>query len=172
MGKGDFVKREKLSVGEVIGWTQGRGVQVAQVRMALAGDVYSPGSRWGLSSLKIFRPALSVKTWLGWRPGDGLVPVPNFFNRTQTSVEDGWSVRVTQVRDFRGGRATYDSHNGTDFVIPPGTLVVAPAAGVVGRISSEFHRGGLKVLIDHAKIYLMKQACKIYNNIFRFLQRF
>ncbi len=58
-------------------------------------------------------------------------------------------MRVTQVRDFRGGRATYDSHNGTDFVIPPGVLVVAPAAGVVRRVSSEFHRGGLKVVIDH-----------------------
>ena len=25
------------------------------------------------------------------------------------SVEEGWSVRKTQVRDFRGGELTYDS---------------------------------------------------------------
>src|SRR5690554_6074511 len=103
MGSGELMVHKKLRVSEVIGWTQGRGVQVAQARMALAGDAFTPASRWGLSSVRIFRPALSVKTWLGWRPEDGLVPVPNFFNRMQTSVEDGWSVRVTQVRDFRGG---------------------------------------------------------------------
>jgi murein DD-endopeptidase MepM/ murein hydrolase activator NlpD len=56
---------------------------------------------------------------------------------------------VTQVRDYRGERATYDSHNGTDFAVPPGTTVAAPAPGVVLRVSSEFHRGGLKVFVDH-----------------------
>jgi murein DD-endopeptidase MepM/ murein hydrolase activator NlpD len=53
------------------------------------------------------------------------------------------------VQDFRGKGFTYDSHNGTDFAVAPGTLVVAPAAGRVLRISSEFDRGGLKVFIDH-----------------------
>ena len=44
---------------------------------------------------------------------------------------------------------TYDIHNGTDFATPVGTRVVAGAPGVVRRVSSEFHRGGLKVFIDH-----------------------
>lgn len=123
--------------------------RLAEVKIALGGDSYTPPSRWGLSSLGIFKPRLSVKTWLGWRPEDRLVPITNFFNRTQTPLEEGWSVRKTQVEDFRGGTLTYDSHNGTDFAIPAATLVVAPAPGGVRRISDEFHRGGLKVIIDH-----------------------
>jgi murein DD-endopeptidase len=60
-------------------------------------------------------------------------------------------VRVTTARDFRGKQATYDSHNGTDFATPPGTVVVAAAPGRVLRVSSEFNRGGLKVFIDHGR---------------------
>ncbi len=75
----------------------------------------------------------------------------NLFNRTPTPLEDGWSVRKTQVTDFRGGTLTYDSHNGTDFAVPVGTVVVAPAPGKVLRISSEFNRGGLKVFLDHGR---------------------
>jgi len=55
------------------------------------------------------------------------------------------------VRDFRGGRLTYDSHNGTDFAVPTGTTVVAAAAGRVLRVSSEFNRGGLKIFVDHGR---------------------
>ena len=58
-------------------------------------------------------------------------------------------MRKTQVRDFRGGTLTYDSHNGTDFATAPGTVIVAPAAARVVLVVSEFHRGGLKLLLDH-----------------------
>ncbi|MDA1196225.1 MAG: M23 family metallopeptidase, partial [Planctomycetota bacterium] len=75
--------------------------------------------------------------------------MPNLFNRTPTPEADGWSVRVTQVRDFRGRRLTYDSHNGTDFAIPPGTVVVASAPGRVASRRSEYNRGGLKLYVDH-----------------------
>ncbi len=143
-----MLERGDLTLAETFGLTDPfRRVQ--EVKFALGGDPYTPPSRWGVSSLKIFKPALSVKTWLGWKPDDRLVPLYNLFNRTPTPVEDGWSVRKTQVRDFRGRQRTYDSHNGTDFAIPAGTLVITPAAGVVRRISDEFHRGGLKVVIDH-----------------------
>jgi murein DD-endopeptidase len=139
---------EKLSLAETFGVT--RPVRrVAEVKIALGGDPYTPPTKWGPSSLRIFQPALSVKTWLGWRPADRLVPIYNFFNRTPTPPTEGWSVRKTQVLDWRGGTRTYDSHNGTDFAIPPNTIVVAPAPGVVLRISDEFHRGGLKIFIDH-----------------------
>lgn len=139
---------KRLSLAETFGVTDPMR-RIAEAKLALGGDEYTPASRWGLSSLGIFHPALSVKTWLGWRPADRLVPVTNLFNRTQTPTAEGWSVRKTQVRDFRGGTCTYDSHNGTDFAIPPGTIVVSSAPGVVRRISDEFHRGGLKVAIDH-----------------------
>lgn len=44
---------------------------------------------------------------------------------------------------------TSDSHNGTDFATPPGTSVVAPAAGRVAVVTSEYNRGGLEVMLDH-----------------------
>ena len=119
--------------------------------MALRGDASVPPTRFGLSSLGIFHPALSVKTWLGHKRGDRLIPISNLFNRTPTPLEQGWSVRKTQVKDFRGGTLTYDSHNGTDFAVPLGTVVTAAAPGQVLRISSEYNRGGLKVFIDHGR---------------------
>ena len=44
---------------------------------------------------------------------------------------------------------TYDSHIGTDFAIPPGTEVVAPAEGIVRVVELRMERGGRKVSIDH-----------------------
>ncbi|MFO0547206.1 MAG: M23 family metallopeptidase [Polyangiaceae bacterium] len=64
----------------------------------------------------------------------------------------------TQVEDYRGRGLTYDSHNGTDFAIPPGTPVLAPAPARVVRISTEFHRGGLKVVLDHGSALLTGHA--------------
>ena len=125
--------------------------RLAEAWLAVRGQPHVPPTRFGLSSLGIFMPALSLKTWLGWRPADRTVPIYNLFNRTPTPLEEGWSVKKIQVRDFRGGRLTYDSHNGTDFALPVGTVVVAAAAGKVLRISSEFNRGGLKVFIDHGR---------------------
>jgi murein DD-endopeptidase len=79
------------------------------------------------------------------------VPIYNLFSHVQPPPEEGWSVRVTSARDFLGTQLTYDSHNGTDFAVPIGTVVVAAAPGVVRRVSSEFNRGGLKVFIDHGE---------------------
>ncbi len=140
--------KSRPSIAETFGLTEPL-TRIGQVKLALRGDEYTPASQWGLSSVKIFRPRLSVKTWAGWKPADRLVPVTNYFNRTQTPIQNGWSVKKTQVLDFKGGTNTYDSHNGTDFAIPVGTPVLTPAAGRVLRVSSEFHRGGLKIIIDH-----------------------
>jgi len=140
----------RLSMTEVLG-LHPLGERLRETRLALRGDPWTPPSRFDHTSLKILKPALAAQLWLGRRPAGRRVPIYNLFNRTQTPESDGWSVRKTQVRDFRGGDLTYDSHNGTDFATPPGTIVVAPAPGRVALVISEFHRGGLKIMLDHGE---------------------
>ena len=135
-----------LSLREVLGLTDSAA---REAWLAVRGDPSLPGSRFGPSSLRMFTPRLAALTWRGKRALGRRVPVITLFNRTPTPVEQGWSVRVTQVRDFRGKRLTYDSHNGTDFAIPPGTRVTAAAPGVVVAKRSEYNRGGLKLYVDH-----------------------
>ncbi len=123
--------------------------RLRQAAIALRGAPHVPPSRWDRSSLALVRPSLGLPLWRGEWVVPRQVILTNLFNHTPTPVEAGWSVRRTQLRDFRGGTSTYDSHNGTDLCVPRGTLVVAPAPGIVVRVWAEFHRGGLKVAIDH-----------------------
>lgn len=120
-----------------------------QALIALRGDEDVPPSRYDRSSLKLLSPRLSIPLWRGKYAVDRQVVLTNLFNHRQTPVALGWSVQRTQVEDFRGGKSTYDSHNGTDFCVPRGTPMLAPASGRVVRVVSEFHRGGLKLAIDH-----------------------
>jgi murein DD-endopeptidase len=145
-----MIASRRLALHEVFGLSP-LPLRAREAWTALRGDGSVPPSRFDATSLGIFQPWLSVRTWLGRRRPDRRVPIYNLFNRTPTPIEQGWSVRKTQVRDFRGGTLTYDSHNGTDFAVPVGTVVVAPAAGKVLRVSSEFNRGGLKVFLDHGR---------------------
>jgi murein DD-endopeptidase len=80
-----------------------------------------------------------------------LVPIYNFVNRVPQPKHEGYSVRVTYARDYRGGRWTYDGHLGTDFACPVGTTIVAGAPGWVVRIANELDQGGLKVCLDHGE---------------------
>lgn len=139
-----------LRLREVFGLSP-LSLRARETWIAVRGDASVPGTRVDLSTLGVLSPALSVRTWLGLRRPDRLVPVSNFFNRTPTPLSEGWSIRKRQVRDFRGGTQTYDSHNGTDLVLPVGTVVVAPAPARVLRVSSEYNRGGLKVFLDHGR---------------------
>jgi murein DD-endopeptidase len=139
-----------LSWGETFGLFP-LATRLREVAITFRGAEGVPPSRFDASSLGILQPRLALDTWLGRRRADRRVPIYNLFNRTPTPIAEGWSVRKTQTRDFRGGSLTYDSHNGTDFAVPPGTEVVAAAPGRVLRISSEFNRGGLKVFIDHGR---------------------
>lgn len=134
--------------GEVMG-LHPLPLRLRQARIALRGEQDVPPSVWGLSSLSQLRPRIGPKLWRG----DFVVPrtalVTNLYNHTQTPIAAGWSVRKTQVRDFRGRELTYDSHNGTDLSVPVGSTVTAAAPGRVVRLASEFNRGGLKLFIDH-----------------------
>jgi len=124
-------------------------VRLKQARLALAGDEDVPKAQFDPSSLRLLSPRLALPLWLGYDAVPRKVIVTNLFNHTQTDIALGWSVKRTQVKDFRGKRQTYDSHNGTDFCVARGTPVLAAASGHVVRVVSEFHRGGLKVAVDH-----------------------
>ncbi len=140
--------RAPLHITEVFGLSPLRE-RWREAMLTLRGDPSTPPTRFDLSSLRILNPRLALPLWAG-RPAHGrLVPIYNLVSHVRPPLDEGWSVRVTTARDFVGTQLTYDSHNGTDFAVPLGTAVVAAAPGVVRRVSREFHRGGLKVFIDH-----------------------
>lgn len=139
-----------------VGWRDTFGLRpirpaLAEFRRVLTGNPYLPPSQWDVSSLKIFKPRISLATWLRRKRADGRVPIYNFFNRVQAPRDEGYSVKVSFARDFRGGRFTYDGHMGTDFAVPVGTPVIAAAPGVVLRVHNDMGSGGLKVCIDHGQ---------------------
>ena len=138
----------RLSASEVFGLSPLR-TRAREALLTFRGDALTPKSRFDHTSLKVLRPRLSIALWLGRNPTGRRVAISNFFSHVQPPPELGWSVRVTTARDFRGKQGTYDSHNGTDFAVSPGTTIVAAAPGKVLRIASEFNRGGLKIFIDH-----------------------
>jgi hypothetical protein len=55
------------------------------------------------------------------------------------------------MRDWRGGWLSYEEHDGTDFVCPPGTPLVAAAPGVVLATRDTWLRGGLTLCVDHGE---------------------
>ena len=116
---------------------------------AVVGGGGLPPTRFGLSSLRIFKPWISLPAWLGRARRDGRVPIYNFVNRKAPPPGRPYSVRVTDCEDFQGGRWTYDGHVGTDLALPVGTAITAAAPGHVLRVRNDMNRGGLKVFIDH-----------------------
>ncbi len=140
---------ERLKLREKLGVTRPYRLRLKQARTALFGEEDVPRSKFGLTSLSQLYPNISPKLWKGKNYLDKTVIISNLFNHRQTPIEKGWSVQKTQVEDFRGKKLTYNSHNGTDFAIPTGTVVTTAATGEVIAILSEFNRGGLKIFIDH-----------------------
>jgi murein DD-endopeptidase MepM/ murein hydrolase activator NlpD len=137
-----------LSIAEVFGLSP-LSQRAREAWLTLRGDPSTPPTRFDHTSLRMFKPRMALPLWRG-RPAHGrLIPIYNLVSHVRPPPEAGWSVRVTFARDFLGTQLTYDSHNGTDFAVPVGTVVLAAAAGTVLRVSREFDRGGLKVFIDH-----------------------
>lgn len=125
-------------------------IQLASdVRQAARGALSGSGFQLDLSSAGHLRPDISFPAYAGFVPDDGRAPVMNLFDRVGGGRD--YSQRVTRrtSRDFRGGRLTYDEHDGTDIVCPAGTPLCAAAPGTVVLIRDRWLRGGLTVAIDH-----------------------
>jgi murein DD-endopeptidase MepM/ murein hydrolase activator NlpD len=104
---------------------------------------------FGLRSVGLLRPDLSLPAYSGRLPSNGISPIFNFFDRTGGGRDFHANVTRHRQRDWRGGRLSYDEHDGTDFVCPPGTPVAAAAPGVVVARRDRWLRGGLTLCIDH-----------------------
>lgn len=142
--------RERIGILDTFG-LRPLDLALKQAGRAVFGNNEIPPTRWDLSSIKVFKPHISIPTWLGVKVYGDLAPIYNFYNRNMPGPEESFSVRVTSCRDFRGGQFTYDSHLGTDFAIPVGTHIATAAPGLVLTVKNQFDHGGLKVIVDHGQ---------------------
>ncbi|MFO0658613.1 MAG: M23 family metallopeptidase [Polyangiaceae bacterium] len=125
--------------------TQVRRDLATMVRGAVSGTGYSASP----STLGLFRPELSLPAYAGQYPSDRTAPIFNHFDRVGGGKGfEGRTSRDT-ARDYRGGRLSYDQHDGTDFVCPPGTPLVAAAPGVAVAVRDTWLRGGITLCLDH-----------------------
>jgi murein DD-endopeptidase len=143
-------KRERIGILDTFG-LKPLDKALRQAGRAVFGDNDIPPTQWDLSSVKVFKPHISIPTWLGVKVHGHKAPIYNLYNRNMPGPEESFSVRVTTCRDFRGGQFTYDSHLGTDFAIPVGTPIAPCAPGLVLAVKSQFDHGGLKIIIDHGQ---------------------
>lgn len=140
--------KHRIGVAECFGLAPFKKT-LAEAKIAVLGEAGTPATRADLTTLRQYRPRISLPIWLGRNLQARHATITNLFNHRAPPAREGWSVRHTQVEDFRGKGLSYDSHNGTDFGVSPGYDVVAPAPGRVLRVSLEFNRGGLKIFLDH-----------------------
>jgi murein DD-endopeptidase MepM/ murein hydrolase activator NlpD len=102
-----------------------------------------------LSVFGFFRPDLSLPAYAGFLPEDGVSPIYHFFDRVSGGRAYRGIVTRDRCADHRGGRLTYDEHDGTDFVCPVGTPLACAAPGVVVAVRESFLRGGITASVDH-----------------------
>lgn len=106
----------------------------------------------GPSTAGFLRPDLSWPAYAGLVPKDGLSPVYHFFDRTSGGLGFAGLVTRDRARDYRGGKLTYDEHDGTDFVCPPGMRATSAAPGVLVAVRDRILRGGLTACVDHGGV--------------------
>jgi murein DD-endopeptidase MepM/ murein hydrolase activator NlpD len=142
------MRRESVGLFETFGLLPLENA-IEDAKKAILGKGKIPPTKFDLSSIKIFKPWISLPTWLGITRNDRRIPIYNFYNRARPPEDDAFSVRVSYARDFMDGSYCYDSHMGTDFAIPVGTRIVTCAPGKVVSIANHLDHGGLKIFIDH-----------------------
>jgi len=145
-----FASKSGIGVLETFG-LRPLGPGLRDAWLAMAGNAHMPRVQFGLSSIRVLKPWISLPTWMGVKRPDRRTPIYNFFNRIPAPRDEGYSVRVTYARDFLGGRYGYDGHAGTDFAVPVGTPIAAAAPGRVLAVACHLDHGGLKVCIDHGE---------------------
>jgi hypothetical protein len=138
----------RLSVGERFGIRSLNQVTGDLAEM-LRDGVARRRFQFDLGSVGLLRPSLSLPAYAGFVPRDGRAPIFNLFDRVGGGRRYSQRVSRATCRDFRGGALTYDEHDGTDLVCPPGTPLAAAAPGVVVMIRDRWLRGGLTVAVDH-----------------------
>lgn len=105
--------------------------------------------QFDITSAGLLRPDLAWPTYCRLVRKDGLSPIFNLFDRNAGGHEYSQRVSRRDQTDFRGGRLSYDQHDGVDFVIPAGTLLCAAAPGTCVMIRHRWLRGGLTIALDH-----------------------
>ncbi|MBI6546213.1 MAG: M23 family metallopeptidase [Cyanobacteria bacterium NC_groundwater_1444_Ag_S-0.65um_54_12] len=104
------------------------------------------------SAIRLLRPLLGSLTYLGIRTRGHRLPVYMYYDHGARDRIYGRTISLRHARDWRGRQQTYEGHPGTDFVVPRGTRIVAPAAGIVRRVGAE-PLGGNYLWIDHGGGY-------------------
>jgi murein DD-endopeptidase MepM/ murein hydrolase activator NlpD len=127
------------------------GTLVDAYREMLRDGLRGKRFQFDLRSLGLFRPDLSLPAYAGLVPSDRLAPICTLFDRVGGGKRYTQRVSRRSARDFRGGKLSYDEHDGTDIVCPIGTELVAAAPGVVVMERDRFLRGGLTIAVDHGQ---------------------
>lgn len=124
--------------------------QLARDLKEILARTATPGSvTISLASAGLMRPELSLPSYLGFVRTNRIAPIFNLFDRTAGGRAFRGVATRRKMRDFRGGRLSYDEHDGVDFVCPPGTPLCAAAAGVLVAVRDTFLRGGITACVDH-----------------------
>ena len=143
-------QRSRIGILETFGVTDPEAA-AKDAAKAIFGKGKIPPTKLDLTSTRVFKPKISIPTWLGVKRYGRDVPIYNLFNRNLPSMEQPFSVKVRGVQDFLGGEFTYESHMGTDFAIPVGTHITTCAPGRVMDVVNNLDHGGLKIFVDHGK---------------------